>query len=181
YCEVLFQVAALYLQSELRSRLYVFTFAARAIFSLAVNFLLVSVFKMGLKGIFLAMLIQTAVSTIALLIYVFRHVGFRFDTTIIPDMLRFALPLVPASIIMFVLNVGDRYFPNVYSTRDQVCAYGLGYRIGQLPTAFILMPFLKIWSVSMVDLYRSENGARKLGKASTYLIGALLFANVCIA
>lgn len=179
YFETLFQIAALYLQSELKSTAYVLTFAGRALFSILVNLLLVSVLKLGLKGILWAMMIHTVTSTLLLLVYVFRRTGLAFRKEMVPDMLKFGLPLVPAAIMMFVMNNGDRYFLNTYSGRDEVGVYGLGYRLAQTASTLVLLPFGKIWSVVMVNIARAEDGPYQLGRISTYLVAALTWAALC--
>lgn len=178
YFEVLFQIAALYLQSELMSKTYVFTFAARSILTIVTNLVLVYWFKMGLKGILLSTLIQTSLSTIVLLFFVFRRIGFTFERSLLPDMLKFGLPLVPAAILMFIMNNGDRYFLNLFTSRDQVGIYGLGYRLGVVTTNLVLFPFGKVWSVVMVSISENEDGAHRLGRISTYLMAALTFSNL---
>jgi O-antigen/teichoic acid export membrane protein len=133
---------------------------------------------MGLKGILLSTLIQTSLSTIVLLFFVFRRIGFTFERSLLPDMLKFGLPLVPAAILMFIMNNGDRYFLNLFTSRDQVGIYGLGYRLGVVTTNLVLFPFGKVWSVVMVSISENEDGAHRLGRISTYLMAALTFSNL---
>jgi O-antigen/teichoic acid export membrane protein len=181
YFESLFQIAALYLQSEVKSTLYVAVFSGRAAFAVAVNYLFIAGLKQGLYGIFWATLIQTSVSSILLLVYVFRHTGFRFHRGLMKDMLRFGLPLVPGAFAGFILNNGDRYFLNIYGTRAEVGVYGLSYRLSLLPMNLVLQPFGKIWSVTMVDLARDKDGFAKLGRICTWLLAACCFATLGIS
>src|ERR1700742_30056 len=59
YFEIIFQMSALFLQSELKSTLFVTAYTSRALMSLGLNSLFAFVFHMGLFGIALATLIQT--------------------------------------------------------------------------------------------------------------------------
>ncbi len=181
YFESLFQTAALYLQSELKSELYVTVFASRAVFSVLVNVLLVSVWGWGLYGILWATLIQTFISTALLLAYTFAKTGMGFDRELTRDMMRFGLPLVPGAFAMFALNNGDRYFLNAYATQADVGIYGLGYRLGMLTMSLVLMPFGKIWSATMVDISRQTDGPVRLGRIATYLLAACAFSTLGVS
>lgn len=174
YFEMLFQMAVLYLQSELRSVLYVTACSTRLVFAIALNLVLVYWLRLGLIGILWATLIHTAVFALLLLIYILGKTGFLFDRRLLAGMLRFGLPLMPASAVGFFFNNGDRYFLNAYATRADVGIYGLGYKLGMLCMLLVLMPFGKIWSVSMVDISKQPNGRRELGRISTYLLAACI-------
>lgn len=181
YFESLFQTAALYLQSELKSSLYVTVFASRAVFSVLVNVVLVSWMGWGLYGILWATVIQTVISTLLLLVYIFSKTGFAFDLALTKDMMRFGLPLVPGAFAMFALNNGDRYFLNIYTTPADVGIYGLGYRLGMITMSLVLMPFGKIWSATMVDISREADGPVRLGRIATYLLAACAFSTLGVS
>jgi O-antigen/teichoic acid export membrane protein len=181
YFESLFQTAALYLQSEIKSELYVTVFASRAVFSVLVNLVLVSYMGWGLYGILWATLTQTFISTALLLVYTFIKTGTGFDPSLARDMMRFGLPLVPGAFAMFALNNGDRYFLNAYATQADVGIYGLGYRLGMLTMSLVLMPFGKIWSATMVDISRQTDGPVRLGRIATYLLAASAFSTLGVS
>ena len=181
YFECIFQIAALYLQSELKSKAYVAVFAGRALFSVAVNAWLVYFWHWGLMGILWATLIHTATSAILLAGYTFLKTGVEFDRSLLVATLKFGLPLVPAAFCMFILNNGDRYFLNVFSNKTEIGIYSLGYKFGMLTMSLVLTPFGKIWSVTMVDISRDTNGPRKLGLIATYLLTFSAFCTLGIS
>jgi O-antigen/teichoic acid export membrane protein len=172
YFEMLFQMAVLYLQSELRSVLYVSAHTARLVLAIALNLVLVYWLRWGLEGILWATLVHTGIFAICLVAYLFLKTGFAFDRSLLTGMLRFGLPLVPASAFGLFFNNGDRYFLNAYATRADVGIYGLGYKLGMLSMGLVMMPFTKIWSVSMVGISKQPDGRRQLGKIATYIIAA---------
>ena len=172
YFEMLFQMAVLYLQSELRSGLYVAAHVSRLLFALILNLVLVYWFRLGLMGILWATLIHTSVSALVLLGYMFSRTGRAFHRGLLREMLRFGLPLLPASAIGFFFNNGDRYFLNAFGSSAEVGIYGLGYKLGMLSLLLILMPFGKIWSVTMVDISTSTDGPRRMGRIATLLMTA---------
>ena len=81
----------------------------------------------------------------------------------------------------FLLNNGDRYFLNHYGTSAEVGLYGLGYRIGALSMALVLVPFGKIWSVTMVDISKRPDGPFELGKVATYFLFACTFSTLGVS
>lgn len=172
YLETIFQMAVLYLQSELRSVLYVTIFTTRLILAILLNLWFVCGLRWGLTGILWATLIHTATFAVLVVAYMFRRTGFFFDWELLQDMVRFGAPLMIGGFAGFLLNNGDRYFLNIYSTRAEVGLYGLGYKIGMLPLALVLMPFQKIWGVTMVDISQRPAGSHDLGKIATYFLSA---------
>lgn len=178
YFEMVFQMAVLYLQSQLRSVLYVTVFTTRLILAIVLNLIFVYWWRWGLMGILWATLIHTAVYAIGTLIYVLRRTKFHFDRQLLGEMLRFGAPLVVSAIASFMLNNGDRYFLNIYCSQADVGIYGLGYKIGMLSMTLVLMPFMKIWSVTMVDISRKPEGPEEFGKIATYLIAACAFSTL---
>jgi O-antigen/teichoic acid export membrane protein len=172
YFEMLFQMAVLHLQSELRSGLYVTAHVSRLLFGIVLNLVLVYWFRLGLMGILWATLIHTVVFSMCLLVYMFSRTGRAFHAGLMWEMLRFGLPLLPASAFGFFFNNGDRYFLNAFSTPAEVGFYGLGYKLGMMSMLLVLMPFGKIWSVTMVDLSGRRDGPREMGRIATLLLMA---------
>lgn len=178
YFEIIFQMSALFLQSELKSSLFVGAYASRAFFSLGLNTLFAFVFHMGLFGIALASLIHTITAAVAVAGYTLSRTGLHFRRDRIKGMLKFGLPLVPGGFAMFVLNNGDRYFLNAYSTQAIVGVYAVGYKLAAATSTLVLMPFLKLWSVKMVDVSRRKDGPELIGTIATMVTGACIMVTL---
>jgi len=176
YFETIFQMAVLYLQSELRSVLYVSLFTTRALAAIGLNLVFVYWWRWGLVGILWATIIHTVLYAAVVLVYMFRRIGFHFDAPVLKEMLCFGAPVMTGAFASFLLNNGDRYFLNHYGTSAEVGLYGLGYRIGALSMALVLVPFGKIWSVTMVDISKRPDGPFELGKVATYFLFACTFS-----
>jgi O-antigen/teichoic acid export membrane protein len=181
YFEMVFQMAVLYLQSNLKSVLYVSVFSTRAVLAIVLNIILVFWWRWGLMGILWATLLHTAIYAVAILAYMFRRTGFTFDRKMLGEMLRFGFPVMIGAFAGFMLNSGDRYFLNIYTPRAEIGLYGLGYKIGTLSMLLVLMPFGKIWSVTMVDISKKPDGPHQLGKIATYLLCACTFSTLALS
>jgi O-antigen/teichoic acid export membrane protein len=178
YFEVMFQSGILYLQSELRSILYVSTYTVRSVLGILLNLVLVFWWRWGLMGILWATLIHTSIFGIAVTAYMFRLTGFHFDRKLIRELLTFSAPLMIGGFSMFILNNGDRYFLEAYRSSNEVGLYGVGYRLGTIALALLMYPFTKIWSVTMVDISRQPDGRTELGRIATYLVAACIFTTL---
>jgi O-antigen/teichoic acid export membrane protein len=181
YFETLFQMAVLYLQSNLKSTFYVMTFTCRTLLSIGLTALFVYKFHWGLDGVLAAMVAQTAIAGLIVLGYMFTQTGLGFDRTLLREMLHFGVPLLPGAFVMFFLNNGDRYFLNSYGSRDQLGIYGLAYRLGVVTMTLVLLPFGKVWSVTMVTIAKAENGSHRLGTVGTYLIMGCGFSTLGVS
>lgn len=179
--ECLFQVAMLHLQSSLKSRAYVSFSLARMGVSITAAYILVTWMHLGLYGVLYASLIHTGSAALVLCFLVFREVGWHFSRATAVELLRFGIPLVPGAIAMFVLNNGDRYFMRIYTSREDIGIYGLAYRLGSITNLVILTPFIKIWSVSMVEAANAEDGRRRLGQILTLLMAAVCTAALALS
>lgn len=178
YFETLFQMAVLYLQSELRSTFYVSVFTSRVVLAIILNLILVYWWRWGLMGILWATFLHTSIYAIGVTAYMFWRTGWRFDTKLLKEMLLFGAPLMIGAFASFLLNNGDRYFLNRYGSQTEVGLYGLGYRIGILSMSLVVMPFGKIWSVIMVDMSKRADAPFEFGKIATYLLAACAFSTL---
>jgi O-antigen/teichoic acid export membrane protein len=178
YFEILFQMSALFLQSELKSSLFVSAYSTRAFLSLGLNSLFAFVFHLGLFGIALAAVIHTVTAALVVAGYTLSRTGVHFRSDRIKGMLKFGLPLVPGGFAMFILNNGDRYFLNAYSTEAIVGIYAVGYKLAAATATLVLMPFLKLWSVKMVDVSRRDDGPELIGTIATMVTGACIMVTL---
>ena len=181
YAEIIFQMSALFLQSEVRSSTYVALYTGRAFLSLILNAIFAFVFHMGLFGIALATVIHTSLAAVISATITLRTTKLHFRSDKIKGMLRFGLPLVPGALAMFVLNNGDRYFLNAYSTKAEVGVYSVGYKLAAATSTLVLVPFLKLWSVRMVEVSRREDGPRVIGVIATFLTAACMFVTLAMS
>jgi O-antigen/teichoic acid export membrane protein len=174
--ELVFQIGLISMQARFKSLLYVILTIGRLVFGVAVNIVLVLWLRWGLKGILLATLIHTALFALVAAASVFWDAGLGFDWHLWREMLRFGLPFIPASLFLFVLNNGDRYFLQAYRGPTVLGIYALGYTLGQIAVLAVLSPFLKVWGPVMVAITGRPNGHEQVAKIATYL--ALVYVGV---
>ncbi|MGD0949259.1 MAG: lipopolysaccharide biosynthesis protein [Candidatus Binatia bacterium] len=92
---------------------------------------------------------------------------------------KYALPMLPAPLFMYVLNYADRYFLVKYWSLDEVGVYGLGYKFAMLLSLVIMSPFAQMWGPNQFALHA-------VGQKETYrrlallYVSALYLAALCI-
>ncbi len=145
-----------------RSKLY----AADGIFSTFMTCALTIIFliplKMGIRGYLLAIILADLSSVIFLSVKakLLRYVKFRgLSREITKKMIRFSLPLIPTSLLWWVINVSDRYFVQYMVSPSANGLYSVAYKV---PTILTLVStiFLDAWQISAVEENSSQTRNR---------------------
>lgn len=110
---------------------------------IGLNILFVSILKMGEMSLILS---STIVNLLQLLLFGLcakTKINFKeIDFHLIKNMLRFAIPLIPTVIAMWLLNLSDRYVLLYFHGETAVGIYGIGSR-------FVVLMNVVISAVSM--------------------------------
>jgi O-antigen/teichoic acid export membrane protein len=104
-----------------------------------------------------------------LIIVIARRGGWgRPAMSAMPRLLRFGLPLFPASYAMLGLNAMDRLFLVQYETLAAVGVYSFGYSLGYLAAQLLINPVWTMFPGAIAELHNSGNadGVRKLFQRS---------------
>ncbi len=135
---------------------------------LAFNILFLVVIKIGLIGILLSMLITKFLNVTSLIFVIRKKISFCFSVEKIAKMIRFTLPLIPASLFMFAMHYSDRFFIQKFCDLNELGIYSLGYKFGMIISVIISQPFFRIWNTKRFELARQEDGHQKIGLFFTY-------------
>lgn len=150
-----------------------------ATMSLILNLVLVLWLDMKLEGILLSTLISLVLFGALTSIYVISKTGFRVRLSILKEMLKFGMPLVPAGIFAFLFMYSDRFILQGYIGKEaglhQVGIYSLGGKFAGIITMIISWPFMKVWVPFIVKVKDQDNARDIFARAYTYLV-FLIFA-----
>ncbi len=91
--------------------------------------ILVAVLHLGLQGVFLTMLIASAIHMLVGLGFTYQHFRPVFSRTLLRAMLVFGVPLVPASLSLWILNYSNRYFLTRLGTLSDIALLSVAIRI----------------------------------------------------
>ena len=128
--------------------------------SLALTVALVVGLRWGIEGIFWAQLLTGAWS-VALTVAVMRdwlhprHVSHER----LREMLRYALPLIPAGLAVWVLGLGDRLFLQRYAGTADVGVYQVGYAVASV-VALGTQAFQQAWGPFSFSIAREDDARR---------------------
>lgn len=142
-----------------KSKLYAFDgiFTTFITCSLTIVFLLP--LKMGIRGYLLAIILADFCSVIFLGIKakLWKYISFKgLNFPLIRQMLLFSLPLIPTSLLWWIVNVSDRYFVQYMVSPSANGLYSMAYKI---PTILSLVShiFLDAWQISAVEENESNS------------------------
>jgi len=98
------------------------------------------------------------------------------------DMFGYALPLVPAGLCQWMLDLIDRYILRIYRPLDEVGLYSLGYRFGMVLLLFT-MAFRIAWPQVVFTQARGdeEEAKRFFARALTYYAVVMGFLGLGLA
>lgn len=131
---------------------------------------LVVVLNMGLTGVFLSTLITSFLRMILGLSFTYKFFRFSFSPSWLKPLLAFGVPLVPASLSMWVLNYANRYFLIHSGTATDVGMMSVATKIAQIVT-FIIASFQIAWGPFAFSLLKEDRIAKETySKALTYFL-----------
>jgi len=148
---------------------------------LTFNILFLVVFKMGIMGILVSMLITKVLNTSSLLIITFYRVRLVCSFKKLKEMIGFGLPLVPAGIGMFIMHFSDRFFVQKYCSLNDVGLYSLGYKFGMILSVIVSAPIFRIWDTQRFEIAKTNDAKEVFSKIFTYYSAVVIFAGLVIS
>lgn len=130
--------------------------------TLIFNILFLLVFRMGVVGYLLANICADFVTVIYMVWGgdLLNYIDIKsVKKTLVRDMLRFAVPLIPTTVCWWIVNMSDRYLVTFMVGEAETGIYSMAYKI---PNIMITLTgiFTEAWQMSLVD---EENRGVKWG------------------
>lgn len=141
----------------------VFLFAIEGILSastlLVFNALFLLVFKMGVLGYMLAIVISNIISLVFLTIggklVKYYKIG-KKDRALTYEMIRYSLPLVPSKISWWIMSLSDRYIIGAICGVAMSGMYAIAYKIPGILDVFVNI-FIQAWQISIIKRYENKD------------------------
>ncbi len=150
------------------------------ILSLSLNVLFLAVFHLGVWAILWSIFITKAVNLVVVPATL-RGDKIRFSSKKLGQMLRYGLPLVPASLAMFVIHFSDRFFLQRYCSLTDVGIYSLAYKFGMIISVILSTPFQRAWGTHSFEIERRPESSVVHARIFTYFACILAFLGLCIS
>lgn len=120
---------------------------------LSFNVLFLVVFKLGMMGYFYSFLISNVVGVLFLLIFggLVRAINIKeFDFPSLKKMLFYSIPLIPNSLMWWIMSAGDKYIINLFLGDSANGIYSLSLKIPTIVSLFYTF-FAQAWQMSAIE------------------------------
>jgi O-antigen/teichoic acid export membrane protein len=167
-------------RSERKPIPYVIATLLQPLFSGVLNILFLVHWHLGVTGIYLGNTIAALAIAIIYIPWMLKRFGFRLSPKAARLLLSFGVPLVPASLLIWVMNLSNRYFLLGMTSLEQVGLYSLGYKVAMIIQVFLVAPFSLAWPPIMYNIASQPNAKTVYAKALNYyaLFGMLVVAGL---
>ncbi len=137
--------------------------------NLVLNILFISYYGMGIKGIFVANLIASLFSLIAVMPEIFRYYNFKINFDFLKKLLKFGLPYLPASMAAMLVQVADRPILLALQGKEAVGIYSANYKLGIFMMLFVSM-FQYAWQPFYLNNAKEPNAKEMFAKIMTLFL-----------
>ncbi len=145
-------VCAQYVRAIDRPRLFAVQGILNTVLTILCNLLFLIVFDLGVTGYVLAVIVGNLLTTVFLVVVARLWRVFRvtnIQKSVMRELFRFSLPMVPTTICWLITDLSDRYFVNAICGAEVNGIYSAAYKI---PTVVTLVSgiFMQAWQFSAV-------------------------------
>jgi O-antigen/teichoic acid export membrane protein len=164
---------------EERSVQFVLASVANILITVGATVLLVVVLHKGATGAVVGNFIGTLAVYLVLLAYRRYQLGLQIDSTLLREMNRFGLPLVPSALALWAINFIDRFFVAVYKGQSEVGVYSLAVRASSV-IVFIMIAFRLAWPAFAYSIDDDNAAKRTYAYVLTYLLFVCCWISVAL-
>jgi len=141
--------------------------------SAAVAITLVVWLEQGILGFFIGMVVGASISAILGWYRIRKYLNFsKFHSAWWPRLLKFGIPLLPASLAMYVMSSADRWFIVSYHGETSLGLYAIGAKFAIL-LGFVIETFRKAWWPIAMDSMQSDDGPMVFRFVSRFYMGLM--------
>jgi O-antigen/teichoic acid export membrane protein len=159
-------------------------FAALKIFNITMNLLLnlglILGFGMHAEGVFLANLLASGLTFLAMIGMVLRRLTFRFPADLYKEILKFGLPYIPAGLAGIAMQVIDRPIVKALTNDATLGIYQLNYRLGIFMMLIVGM-FDYAWRPFFLNHAHDADAKPLFAKVFTYFVIGAMFIFLSIS
>lgn len=151
-------VCSQFIRTQGMVRLYAIDGIFRTFMTIVFNILFLAVFKWSIFGYVFSVICADALSTICLFLIanLWKYFSFRkINTHLWRSMISYALPLVPAAILVFLIGFSDQFFLANLCNDAESGIYSVSYKIPTL-ISLVASIFIDAWQLSSIN-----NNSRK--------------------
>ena len=147
------QLNATYVRSLEKVKLFALDGILTTLAMILLNILFLLVFKWGMTGYLLAIILSDLSSSVFLFFAagLYKHVNIkRFSLSALRDMLRYCAPLVPTTILWLITSISDRFIITYFHGEAMNGINTVAYKIPTIITTVFTM-FSQAWNMSAIQ------------------------------
>jgi O-antigen/teichoic acid export membrane protein len=131
-----------------------------SLFNILLTILLVVILRWGLISVFLAQVATAVLSTAIAAVLLKDWVDPRkFQWLRLKVMLKYALPLIPAALAYWIVNLSGRYFVQFFSSTSEVGLYHVGSTVASV-VALVTGAFQLAWGPFAMSIHKQPEAKR---------------------
>ena len=154
----------------------------RIVFVVGLSFITIAHLKLGLTGIFIAETVANILILPYLYSYVLENIKFKYNFSLIKEMLNFSLPLVLSSVLALILTLSDRYIIQYFGNFKDTGIYTLAYKISNIIRIFVIHSFAQAYIPIFYRYMHDKDSKNFYIKSVTYytFIAAMIALSLTI-
>ena len=117
--------------------------------------------KEGIIGVYKGYILSSAIVLLYLIIVNIRSYRPRINKSMLKNMLKFSLGLIPGNISGTILTLSDRYFLSGYRSYSETGVYSIGYKFGMLIETLFISPFKSIFTPYKFEIWKDDGAKNK--------------------
>jgi O-antigen/teichoic acid export membrane protein len=138
--------------------------------NVAMNFILVLVFKMGLISVFISNLTASIITFLILLPDIIKNLSFSYNSKLFNELWRFSLPYVPAGLAYIMIQVISRPIMQFLTDDATIGIFQAMFRLG-IVMMLIAQMFEYAWRPFFLNNANEPNAKEIFSKVLTIFVG----------
>ncbi len=152
-------LCAQFVRAQNRVKLFAVDGILSTVTTIGFNIIFLVVLRWGILGYMLSIICADLLSVVFLTITarLHRFINFRsLDFSVLRSMLKYAVPMIPNTVLWWITNVSDRYLVAVFLDESFTGLYAVAYKI---PSLIMLASgiFMDAWQISAVTEEEDRN------------------------
>ncbi len=149
------------------------SFATAILLILSTGFALI-ILKLGIIGVLYAQTFTFGFSWLAILLFIFRKHGLKYNHTTFFRLLKFGFPLIFAMSGDLILYTSGNYFLGHFSNLKEVALFSLALKIAQISIMILVGPFQLAYEPFVFSHQNDSDIAQVISKIVTYVTFAFI-------
>jgi len=181
FFDSMWNLPMLILRSEERAGPFISFNLLNVILTMVLNILFVVYWDNGIEGVFKANIIASSSVFFFSLPIILKRIELNlFEKEAFINIMKFALPFLPAGIFTMIMELSDRYLLEYYLGTAEVGLYSAGKKMGMLGLT-VVMGFNMGWTPYFLKRGK-QNGARiEFSKITTLFLGIMGYVTVLVS